>query len=465
MPKAILIAAPASGAGKTTVALGLMAALQRRGLSLQPFKCGPDFIDAGLHARVCGRPARNLDLWMLSPETNLALFARHAAAADVAVVEGVMGLFDGARAAPQATTAGLARLLRIPVLLVVDASRMAGSVAALVRGFAGFDPALNIAGVILNQVGGEGHYRLLCEALAAAGCPPALGYLPADPALRLPERHLGLHTAAEGVISDAWLAHLADAVERGMNLERILALSGHVSNNVENSAAVKNLKSELRIAIARDAAFSFYYEDNLDALRDRGAEIVEFRPCHDAALPENIHAIYLGGGYPELHAAALAANVSLRRVLAQWARDGGPIYAECGGLIYLAQSLTLSDGQSFPMAGVLPVSVNMTNRLQRFGYCEVRFKEKCLLGSPPLRARGHSFHTSRVESGNAPADFPLQAISSSGETCGEGCTAGPNVLASYIHLHFLSQPELAENLIHAARNFRDGLNSTSRLEL
>ena len=310
--RAIVIAGPASGVGKTTIALGLMAAFRRRGLAVQPFKCGPDFIDAGHHTRVCDRPSRNLDGWMLSGETNRALFAQHASTADIAIVEGVMGLFDGARNSGEGSTAAMAKHLRLPVLLVVDASRMAASAAALVRGFETFDPAVRIAGVVFNQLGSAGHYGLLRDALEQAGCAPALGYLPKESSLRIPERHLGLYTAHEDVLSTTALDHLSSLMEQFVDLDRVLEIAAIEDVSDARPRSHREGEGAARIAVARDRAFCFYYEDNLDALRAAGAEIVEFSPLADRTLPDGTDALYIGGGYPELYAAELSANHSMR---------------------------------------------------------------------------------------------------------------------------------------------------------
>lgn len=446
--RAIVIAGPASGVGKTTIALGLMAAFRRRGLIVQPFKCGPDFIDAGHHTRVCDRPSRNLDGWMLSGETNRALFAHHAGTADIAIVEGVMGLFDGARNSGEGSTAAMAKHLRLPVLLVVDASKMAASAAALVRGFETFDPAVRITGVVFNQLGSPGHYGLLREALEQAGCAPAVGYLPKEASLRIPERQLGLYTAHEDVLSKPALDHLSSLMEQFVNLDRVLELAALEEEYQTAAGPSRVVGDAARIAVARDRAFCFYYEDNLDALRAAGAEIVEFSPIADRTLPEGTDAIYIGGGYPELYAAELSANVSMRNAIAQFVERGGPTYAECGGLMYLGRHLRLRDGDNLPMVGVLPFGTMLTDRLVRFGYTEVSFTSDCLLGRAGATARGHSFHFSTID-GAPDADCVYRLRSTlSGAESAEGYVVG-SVLASYIHLHFLSNPDLSANFVRA----------------
>jgi cobyrinic acid a,c-diamide synthase len=452
--RGIVIAGPASGVGKTTVALGLMAACRRRGLVVQPFKCGPDFIDAGHHTRVCDRPSRNLDGWMLSLETNRAVFAEHARTADVAIVEGVMGLFDGARSSREGSTAAMARHLRLPILFVVDASKMAASAAALVRGFETFAPAVRIAGVLFNRVGSAGHYGLLREALEQAGCAPSVGYLPNEATLRIPERHLGLYTADEDVWSKPALDHLAALMEQFVDLDRVLEMSEiDIAIGEESTTSVERPPAAVtrtRIAVARDRAFCFYYEDNLDALRGAGAEIVAFSPLADRTLPEGTAALYIGGGYPELYAAELSANHSMRNAIARFFEIGGPIYAECGGLMYLGHHLGLRDGDSLPMVGVLPFGTRLTDRLVRFGYTEVCFTSNCLLGRSGATARGHSFHYSTIDGAPDVASAYRVRSTLSGTESAEGYVVG-NVLASYIHLHFLSNPDLSATFVQAAR--------------
>lgn len=458
--RAIVVAGPASGVGKTTIALGLMAACRGRGLAVQAFKCGPDFIDPGHHARVCGRPSRNLDGWMLSREVNRTLFETWAAQADIAIVEGVMGLFDGTRGSDAGSTAAMAKDLGLPVLLVVDASHMAASVAALVRGFETFDRDVQIAGVLLNRVGSARHYELLRDALTEAGCAPAVGYLPADGSIRIPERHLGLHTADEDSWPQATVDHLASQIERCVDLDAVLRIA-----TLDNRATFVDAPAPIiaprecsgataRIAVARDRAFCFYYQDNLDALHAAGGEIVEFSPLADRVLPDGTDAVYIGGGYPELHARALAANDAMRTTLRDFAARGGPVYAECGGLMYLASRLHGSGGEVMPMMGLLAFETRMTDRLVRFGYVDVRFTANCLLGPAGTTTRGHSFHYSTIEPGHAPIACAYHLRSTlSGQQDTEGYTLG-HVLASYIHLHFLSNPTLASSFVRAALAFQ-----------
>ena len=446
MIKGFVVAGPASGVGKTTVTLALMAAFRRRGMQVQPFKCGPDFIDAGHHTRACGRPSRNLDGWMLPADRNREIFHRRAAGADVCIVEGVMGLFDGASGKSNVgSTAEMAKLLDLPVILVVDASSVARSVAALVHGFETFDPEVKVLGVIFNKVAGPTHYALLRDAVESSCGAVPLGYLPRDQRIQIPERYLGLFTAGEDLLPDSSLALLAEIAEEHIDLKMLLksAASFGPPPIAEASAPAS---SRVRIGVARDRAFCFYYEDNLDALRAAGAEIVGFSPLTDTALPAGLDALYFGGGYPELYAHQLSTNQDMIASVQRFADEGGVIYAECGGLMYLANKILPRDGVPFPMAGILPLSVQMTDRLVNFGYAEVCLTEDGLWGAAGTRARGHSFHCSTIaEPGPMDQAYRVSYTLARREES-EGFHI-KNVLASYIHLNFLSCPALAATFI------------------
>ena len=449
--KGFVVAGPASGVGKTTVALALIAALRGRGLTVQSFKCGPDFIDGGHHARACGRPSRNLDGWMLPPDVNLRIFNRGAQGADVAVVEGVMGLFDGVDGMSEAgSTAEIAKRLKLPVVLVVDASQMARSAAALVKGFETFDPKLRVAGVILNRVAGEAHFRLLREAIGSSCQAALLGYLPREERIRIPERYLGLFTASEDALPDRALTMLGDLAKTHIDLEQLLKSASDFTSQPEPPGAI-DPPVRVRIGVARDRTFCFYYEDNFDALRAAGAEIVEFSPLADRGLPEGVDALYFGGGYPELYAEQLAGNREMLDAVRRFADQERPIYAECGGLMYLAQTIVGRDRKHFSMAGVLPLDVHMTERLVKFGYTEVQLTADCMVGQKGAKARGHSFHCSNISGGEHVERVYHVRYSLSRREEPEGLRER-NVLASYIHLHFLSNAGLATRFVEHARS-------------
>lgn len=440
-----LIAAPASGSGKTTLTLALLAALRRRGLRVAPFKVGPDFIDPGHHAAVCGRPSRNLDGWMCEEVVVRDIFRRGCRDADVAVIEGVMGLFDGARGADDGgSSAEIARWLGARILLVIDARAQARSAAALAQGFTRFDPRLTFAGILCNRVGSARHAELLREAFASVPeLPPLLGCLPRDGALSLPERHLGLVTADEAHRDETFYQGLADWLENHIDLEPLLP-------NVLEVPAVPDVlppqpPPQARIAVARDEAFCFYYPENLEQLEAAGAELVFFSPLRDAHLPREIDGLYLGGGYPELHARQLAANTGLLADIRRAALRGLPIYAECGGLMLLAENI---DDQ--PMAGVFPAAAQMLRTRKALGYREVTLIRDGLLGPAGTRLRGHEFHYSEMA---MPPEVPrLYHVSRrDGEALPDEGYQEHNVLGSYIHLHFGSHPRVAEHFVQYCR--------------
>ena len=441
---AFMVAGTASGVGKTTAALAIMAALGERGLRVQPFKCGPDFLDTGHHSAICGRASRNLDTWMLSRNANRQTFLNANRGADVAVAEGMMGLFDGvAGDGEAASSAEIAKLLGLPVILVLDASQSARSIAATIKGFSSFDPELNFAGIVLNQVNSEHHYRLLKDAICSTSSTPLLGRIPRIEAIAIPERYLGLRTAEEETAIDERRTALAEAVQQYLNLDPLLTLEHNSAGwQVEHSAPKTG--DRVRFGVARDDAFSFYYEDNLDLLRHHGAEIVFFSPLKNFRLPADLDGLYLGGGYPELYAEKLSGNHSMLAEIRSFANSGRPVYAECGGMLYLGRSVG-----KFPMAGVLPLEFEMTDRLVDFGYVEATFTEDCLLGPRGTVVRGHSFHYSRVTGQHLlPTVYQLH-YSLSGQIEHEGFVLG-NVLASYVHLHFGGDPAIAENLVARA---------------
>jgi cobyrinic acid a,c-diamide synthase len=455
--RALLVSGTASGVGKTTVALAIMSGLRRRGLAVQPFKCGPDFLDTGHHTRICGRKARNLDTWMLSEEANRCALQSAARGADVLVAEGMMGLFDGKSGNTETgSTAEIAKLLKLPVVLVVDAAKTARSIAAVMLGFEMFDPELQLAGVILNRVATERHYEMLSAAIETSCKTRILGWLPREPAITIPERHLGLQGAAEvAVEDDAAIDTLAALAEKYFDLDSLGEL--HCGLELDETGVTRIESSRVdegvRIGVPSDHAFSFYYEDNLDLLREQGAEIVRFSPLRDRSLPTGLDALYLGGGYPELHAERLSSNGQMIEEVRAFAASGRPIYAECGGMIYLSESLRTTEGVNYAMAGVLPLSIQMTGKLVQFGYVAVKFTEDCLLGSKGTTVRGHSFHYSSILSRGDMATSYHVRYSMSGKEELEGFRLG-NVLASYVHLHLRANPTIAKDFVGAIRRAR-----------
>jgi cobyrinic acid a,c-diamide synthase len=439
--KGFVISAPMTGSGKTTITLGLLAALRNRGIATQPFKVGPDFIDPGLHHIASGVPSHNLDGWMVPRQVNESLFAAAGAGNEVAVVEGVMGLFDGFDGLSETgSTAQMAKWLGLPVILVVDAHGMARSAAALVQGFRSFDPDLKIAGVIFNRVASERHYRILADAVKDV---PSLGWLPKNPAIEIPERHLGLLTGKEELPLSR-IKTLGKFIAQHVNVDMVLAVAGfvpkHLSGSVVDNGADSRTAAVFRtpVALAHDRAFSFYYHANRRAMEQAGAEIVEFSPLTDPEVP-NADFLYIGGGYPELYRRELEANASMRSSIKRFIESGKKFYAECGGLMYLARSIEDSE-----MVGILENKIEMTEKLVDFGYCEVTTRVNSILGPAGTTARGHQFHYSRMPGPSG----DLYAVNQSGRQYAEGF-AFSNGIASYIHLHFLSNPAIVRNMLNS----------------
>ncbi|MEW5956077.1 MAG: cobyrinate a,c-diamide synthase [Chloroflexota bacterium] len=458
MSARLVMAGVRSGVGKTTITAGLIAALARRGLQVQPFKTGPDYIDPTYHTLAAGRPCRNLDTWMAPPERVRALFAHASAGADLAVVEGVMGIFDGfSYDSEEGSTAQVAKLLAAPVVLLIDAGKMARSAGALALGYQQFDPDLPLAGFIVNQVGSDSHGRGVAMAIEQATGRPVLGWLSREADLEIPERHLGLIPTAEPGRWRAFIEAAANRVERGLDIDRLLAIArqaGPLSR--PDLSKLLNLSSPVPggqrpavsgrpvVAVARDEAFNFTYEDNLDLLRAAGMELAFFSPLHDQSLPPHAAAIILSGGFPELYAGQLAANGSFRAALREAHRRQVPIYAECGGLMVLTEAIIDLEGQTQPMVGLLPGRSVMTRQRLTLGYRLAQAAGDSWLLSAGETVRGHEFHYSVWE--DRPADLPpayyLLPRSGEGEPRPEGAHLG-QLFASYVHLHFWGKPELA----------------------
>jgi cobyrinic acid a,c-diamide synthase len=439
----LLIGGVSSGAGKTTFTIGLCRALRRQGLQVAMFKCGPDYLDPTYHRLASGRTAHNLDSWLMGEAALLETFTRNAVTADIALIEGVMGLYDGASPTElTGSSAEIAEILHAPIALVCDASGMARSVAALAHGFATFEPGLALGALICNRIGSAGHLELLKRASTRI---PVLGGLLDDATAALPERHLGLHTADE-LDSEPLLEAWADRVEQHCDLPALLALARSAPPLTAAAPAGAPPEPRCRIAIAQDAAFHFYYDANLRLLERAGAELVPFSPIRDPTLPE-ADGVYLGGGYPELHAAALAANSSMRAALCAHAEAGKPIYAECGGLMYLADALVTLDGTRHAMLGLIPGTATMRPSLQALGYVEVETRDPTPLGPAGTRFRGHQFRYSSFETSAAPERYALRT-KRNGHFSIEGYGRGA-ILGSYVHAHWASNPGIPEAFVRA----------------
>ncbi|MGW4782674.1 cobyrinate a,c-diamide synthase [Streptomyces sp. HUAS TT11] len=440
----LVIAAPSSGSGKTTVATGLMAAFAGRGLTVSPHKVGPDYIDPGYHALATGRPGRNLDAYLCGPELIAPLFLHGARGCDLAVVEGVMGMFDGAAGEGElASTAHVAKLLRAPVVLVVDASSQSRSVAALVHGFASWDPQVRLGGVILNKVASDRHEELLREALDSAGT-PVLGVLRRVAQVDTPSRHLGLVPVAERRTEAVEaVAAMAAQVREGCDLEALLGLAWNAPalSGPAWEPPVTGAREHPVVAVAGGPAFTFSYAEHAELLTAAGAEVVTFDPLREERLPDGTGGLVIGGGFPEVYAPELSANEPLREAVAALARDGAPVAAECAGLLYLCREL---DGR--PMCGVLEADARMSERLT-LGYRDAVALGDSVLAVAGTRMRGHEFHRTVVEpgAGTAPAwgvRAPRRRV--------EGFVQ-QGVHASYLHTHWAAEPGAARRFVERCR--------------
>lgn len=449
-----LVASTHSGGGKTTATTVLCAALRDRGLRVQPFKVGPDFIDPAYHAEATGRRSINLDVWMMGEEGVRRSFARWSGDADVAVVESMGALYDGADGTGHGSPAHVAKLLGLPVVLVLDVSGMTRTTGAILQGLLAFDPEVEVAGVVLSRVGSARHAEMVVGALPDGLRGLVLGAIPRDAGLEIPERHLGLLTAEENAGTRAERAAARARAARGLDVERLVPATGRRRRPAAPPAAPAAPAAPpaprpvARLAVARDAAFCFAYEENLLLLRDAGFELVPFRPTADPALPPGVDAVHLGGGYPESFTAQLAANRSLAAELRERAAAGMPIYAECGGLVYLARSLTGFDGETHPMAGILPLDVMMDPAYLAIRYVEARTTTRSPLGPAGTVARGQEFHQSRIV--RADLEPVLYDVTASDGRADRGGFLHGSVVASYVHLHLASNPALAASLVRSA---------------
>lgn len=452
---AFIVAGTNSSAGKTVLTLALMGALKRRGLVVQPFKAGPDYIDPGHHGALLKRPSYNLDTWMMGVEGVARTFGRAICGADIGVVEGVMGLYDGRDGTgDEGSTAHIAKILNLPVLLVVNAEKTARSAGAAILGFESYDPAVNIKWVVFNRVGSERHFRILKDSVRkgpGGSRVRVLGYLPKDEGLMMPERHLGLTTASE-MGRGEWGRFVRKAVSV---VERSIDLDGLIRSlpKVRGKEAPVRMKqgAAVRVAVAFDRAFSFYYEENLEVLRGAGAEVVFFSPMKDKRLPRNTDGVYIGGGYPELYAKELEANAALREEILAKAKDGMPVFAECGGLMYLGRRIG-TEGKEYGTVGVFPWTTRMLKKRKALGYREAQLTEDC----PFLQKgvlRGHEFHYSETLTIPRGIKRGFVLTDSAGRKVREGY-AFKNTLASYMHVHFASNPEFAGGFVKRCAGWR-----------
>ncbi|HLC15284.1 MAG TPA: cobyrinate a,c-diamide synthase [Thermodesulfovibrionia bacterium] len=445
MTRAFIIAGTSSRAGKTTITAGIVSLLVQRGFTVQTYKTGPDYIDPAYHQLASGRPCYNLDTWMMGKDGVVQTFYSHLDSVDFAVIEGVMGLFDGKSQAHDmpkgiyaGSTAHLACVLELPVILIVDATATAQSVGAVVLGFKSYIRELNLlAGVVFNNVAGKRHYELLLEGVMRAGI-PVIGYLPKDTMLNLPERHLGLLPPEENAHLKEMRQRLGEVLDSTVNMPLLMSLTKTVTNH--EAAQVEKRKchnTAIRIGIALDEAFWFYYQENFDILKKAGMELVFFSPLKEQKVPAGVNALYFGGGYPEIYAESLSGNTSMMHSIRQYAYDGGCIYAECGGFMLLTEGMYNLEGNYFEMAGLFKTRTKMSKTHLKLGYREVELLEDMPLGRRGERLRGHEFHYSHLESApeNAQDIYNNDA---------RGFRI-MKVFASYVHVHFGSRQDVGEH--------------------
>lgn len=458
----VILAGTNSGCGKTTLSAGIMAALVKRGITVQPFKVGPDYIDPMFHTFVTGRYSRNLDSWLMDEATVMHLFQKNARGCGLALVEGVMGLYDGfGGSSIEGSTAHVSRILKSPVVIVMNAYGMALSAAALVQGFKDFKGGTDIRGVILNRIDSRGLFVYLKDIIESNTGVKVLGYMPHSGEYALPERHLGLVPGVEVADLRDRLDRLAQAVEKTIDLDMLVNMAEEAPELEKSAAGVPAVKSgaHVRIGVAWDKAFNFYYRDNLDLLEMLGAELVYFSPLGDGRLPAGIDGVYFGGGFPEVFARKLSNNTSMMNDVREKLLNGLPAYAECGGLMYLCRTIRDKNGESYDMADVIPACCEMTTALQRFGYLTVNFCRDNILGGRGSTTRAHEFHysTLKVEEGHKiDYCYEIQKQTGSGKQISyrDGVKLC-NLLAAYQHIHFWSNPQLAANFVENCIKHRD----------
>jgi cobyrinic acid a,c-diamide synthase len=458
----LVIGAPQGRSGKTTFTLGLLRALSRQGLSVQPFKKGPDYIDPSWHSAAAGVTCRNLDSFFMCKQTICESIEKNTADRSIAIIEGSMGLYDGLDLEGSSSTAEVAKITQSPVLLVVDATRMTRSTAAMVMGYQSFDSEVKIVGVVLNKVARARHERIAKEAIEQFCKIPVVGVIPKDINLSIPDRHLGLVTQGEMEETDEFLNHLADIICEHVDLHKIVELAQaapelpqgeKIMGQKGPDSLLKNCTNGPRIGVLQDQAFSFYYPENLEALKEYGADLVFIDSMKDRILPHEIDGLYIGGGFPEVFAAQLEKNRSLMEEIRLAAERGLPIYAECGGLMYLGRSIHTNEGE-FRMVGLLPYETQMERKPQGHGYTILKPCKGNLWFEESQIIKGHEFHNSRVINLGENVDYAFEIAKGHGLDGKYDGLCYRNVLAAYNHLHALGCPEWAQRFVQLSETYR-----------
>jgi cobyrinic acid a,c-diamide synthase len=443
----LVIAGTGSGVGKTTLTIGVMAALMKKGLTVQGFKCGPDYIDPSYHSAVTKRNSRNLDSWMLTKDTVLDIFTHGRKGSDISIIEGVMGFFDGkSPETNEGSTAEISMITKSPVLLVVNCESMARSAAAIVKGFQLFAEGPTIVAVIANKVGSEGHFQLVKKAIEQECHVPVIGYLKRELDIEIPERHLGLIPSMERGELDSFFDKLGTLVSETIDIDRLLelAVAEPLETSHNSSIFEKQRERVVKIAVAKDSAFNFYYPENLEIMEAKGIEIVYFSPLADEALPYDVDGLYIGGGFPEEFAQDLACNLKAKHSIKEAIENGLPTLAECGGFMYLTEFIETADKKKFEMVSVIPGSVCMQTKLAALGYREITGQNANFI-LEDMSARGHEFHYSTFQAVEEDVPYAYETIGMRGVSK-EGYLLH-NLAAGYTHFHFASCPEMVENWI------------------
>lgn len=450
----LVIAGTGSGVGKTTFTIGVMAALQQKGYTVQGFKCGPDYIDPSYHTAVTGRVSRNLDSWMFDHETVREITARASIGADISIIEGVMGFYDGKNPLENTgSTAEISMITESPVLLIVNCASMARSAAAIVKGFQTLSSGPNIVGVIANRVGSKGHFEIVKAAIEQECQIPVIGYLKGEQGIDIPSRHLGLIPAIERGELDLFFDQLGRLISETVDIKRLYELAAAPEITMADSSIFgQQHEKRTNIAVARDAAFNFYYQENLELLEANGANILYFSPLNNEEIPAGSDGLYIGGGFPEEFAEALSQNEVAKDSIRSAISEGMPTLAECGGFMYLTESIIDTNGKEYAMTGLIPGKVKMQKKLAALGYREIIGRKENFLIGEGMRAKGHEFHYSIFESGGK-HPFAYQTKGRTGFK--EEGYLTENLTAGYTHFHFASNPELAKRWIETCIKYRE----------
>ncbi len=448
-----MIAGTNSGSGKTTVTLGIMSALVRKGVKVQGFKSGPDYIDPSYHTFITGKASRNLDSWIMDNNTCRELFARSALNSDISIIEGVMGLYDGSiDSTGHGSSAHLAKILKTPVILVINAKGLAQSAGAIVKGFIEFDKDINISGVIVNNIASHNHYECIKKTIEENCSIAVLGYLKKDNDIKIPERHLGLVPSEENMNNNILFEKLGKMALESVDTEILIKVANSADPFPDFDRLIfhdNNNALNVKLAIAKDNAFCFYYQDDIDLFTEMGATIKYFSPLKDRCIPDNVDGVFFGGGFPEINAEKLMKNESMRNSILDAHQQGTILYGECGGMMYLLEKLIDCDGRSFKMCGVLKGMSKMENRRQGLGYVIADVASNNIICKSGDSFRAHEFHWSKLLDIPDDSVFAYNTRKSNGNKNGFDGLLNKNVLASYSHVHFSSNPRLAENFLSA----------------